>query len=207
MGTYIHYLAIFVGFFDFALDFFIYYLGLWLDNVPENTVLFTRLLLIEVLIDSFSYPVMTLSQATGKIKLYQGVVGGVQIMNLPVSFIVLKLGAPAYSVMVIGIIFAIIATFCRLFIVKRLTKLSVLMFFKKVIIPCIMILLLSSILPILFHMFILQYQNNNLAFLNIIFTVCIEIIVIMFLGLKKQERVLVINKIKEKFGVKNVLQD
>ena len=56
-------------------------------------------------------------------------------------------------------------------------------------------------------MFILQYQNNNLAFLNIIFTVCIEIIVIMFLGLKKQERVLVINKIKEKFGVKNVLQD
>ena len=182
-------------------------LKLWLDNVPDNTVLFTRLLLIEVLIDSFSYPVMTLSQATGKIRLYQGVVGGVQIMNLPVSFIVLKLGAPAYSVMVIGIIFAIIATFCRLFIVKLLTKLSVLMFFKKVIIPCIVILLLSIILPILFHMYILQYQKNNLAFLNIIFTVFIEIIVIMFLGLKKQERVLIINKIKEKLGVKNVLQD
>ena len=53
-----------------------YVLKLWLKNVPEYAVLFTILALIDALIDTISYPLMAAAQATGKIKLYQAVVGG-----------------------------------------------------------------------------------------------------------------------------------
>jgi len=79
-------------------------INLWLGQIPEFVVLFTRLVLIDALIDSISYPLMTAAQATGKIKLYQSVVGGFLLLNLPVSYIALKLKAPAESVMIIAII-------------------------------------------------------------------------------------------------------
>src|SRR5690606_32288441 len=67
-------------------------LRLWLKTVPEYTVIFTRLVIINVLIDCISGPLMTAAQASGKIKLYQSIVGGLLILNLPVSYLFLKLG-------------------------------------------------------------------------------------------------------------------
>ena len=54
-----------VGFFllfFFALPAWLlmpFVLGLWLEEVPDHTVWFTRLILIQVLIDAFSFPLMT----------------------------------------------------------------------------------------------------------------------------------------------------
>ena len=62
-------------------------LKLWLKIVPEYAVIFTRLIIINILIDSISGPLMTAANASGKIKLYQGIVGGLLILNLPVSYI------------------------------------------------------------------------------------------------------------------------
>ena len=46
-------------------------LGLWLDTVPEYTVLFTRLVLISTLVTTFYTPIGYASQASGKIRDYQ----------------------------------------------------------------------------------------------------------------------------------------
>jgi O-antigen/teichoic acid export membrane protein len=67
-------------------------LKLWLKTVPEYTIIFTQLVIINILIDSISGPLMTAAQASGMIKLYQGVVGGLLILNLPVSYLFLKFG-------------------------------------------------------------------------------------------------------------------
>src|SRR5690606_13730712 len=50
-------------------------LRLWLKIVPDYTVIFTRLVIINILIDSVSGPLMTGAQASGKIKVYQALVG------------------------------------------------------------------------------------------------------------------------------------
>ncbi len=44
-------------------------LELWLRKPPEYAALFTRLVLLDVLIDSINYPIMTAAHATGKIKM------------------------------------------------------------------------------------------------------------------------------------------
>lgn len=58
-------------------------LKLWLKNVPEYAVIFTRLVIINSMFESFTYTMGTAIQATGKNKLYQFIVGGTILLNLP----------------------------------------------------------------------------------------------------------------------------
>lgn len=171
---------------------------LWLKIVPEYSITFTRLLLIEILIDSLSYPIMTLSQATGKIKLYQSVVGGLQFMNLPISYIVIKLGGQSYSVMIIGIVLSVIATAARLIIVKRIAHFRIGVFITKVILPCCCVSIFAISLPLLIHYLILNEEKLLLTVLNIIFTCLFEACVIFSLGFSKIEKINFLSKLKEK---------
>src|SRR5690606_24188475 len=80
----------------------------WLNIVPEYTVIFTKLILIVVLIDCLSGPIMTAVQATGKIKYYQIIVGSLQLSILPLSFILIDKGFSPEITIFINIIISII---------------------------------------------------------------------------------------------------
>ena len=69
-----------------------YILKLWLGIVPEHTVEFIRLILIFTLSESISQPLITAQHATGRIRNYQIIVGGLQMMNLPIAYLTLKNG-------------------------------------------------------------------------------------------------------------------
>lgn len=56
-------------------------LNVWLVTVPEYTVTFVRLVLVLTLFESLSNPLVTAMLATGKIRNYQLVVGGLQMLN------------------------------------------------------------------------------------------------------------------------------
>jgi O-antigen/teichoic acid export membrane protein len=62
----------------------------WLTIVPEYTAHFLRIIIVITLIEALANPLIIAAQATGKIKVYQSVVGGVLLMILPFSFIMLK---------------------------------------------------------------------------------------------------------------------
>jgi O-antigen/teichoic acid export membrane protein len=161
-------------------------LTLWLKNPPEYTVLFTRLALFDVLIHSISYPLMTAAQATGKIKLYQSVVGGILLLNVPVSWIILFMGAPAYSIMIVSIILTFIAYIVRLFILKRLINYSIWQYFKTVYKPVCLISLVSAIIPAICFYFLAQ---NILRLCLVIFFSVISVgIHSYFIALNKDER-------------------
>jgi O-antigen/teichoic acid export membrane protein len=161
-------------------------LSLWLKNPPGYTVLFTRLALIDALIDSISYPIMTVAQATGKIKLYQSVVGGILLLNLPVAWVLLLRGAPAYSVMVAAICLTLIAFIVRLLILKRLIDYSMMRFFKEVLLPVAKISIVSAIIPYVLYS-ILQMGIMRLLLVIVIsmFSVCGSVYVF---GLSVQDR-------------------
>jgi hypothetical protein len=93
-----------------------YILRLWLNIVPDYTVTFARLILVNTLIDSFIWNFNESAQASGKIKIYQIVVGGLLLCILPVSYLFLKLGYPPQITFYVSIVFSILALFARLFI-------------------------------------------------------------------------------------------
>jgi O-antigen/teichoic acid export membrane protein len=123
-------------------------LALWLKNPPEYTVIFARLAVIDALINSISLPLMTAARAPGKMKLYEVVLGNIQLICFGCTWLVLALGAPAYSVMLISIVTSVAMFIARLIIVRRLLSLSIRSFFHKAVLPAGGVTLCAVIVPV-----------------------------------------------------------
>ena len=173
-------------------------LGLWLKNPPEHVVIFTRLALADAVVDSISYPLMTLAQATGRIRLYQGVVGGILLLNLPVSYAALRMGFPPYSVMTVMIALSFVAFVVRLFIVAGLSGLSVRQFVLRTVLPCLGVTFCSAVVPVLF---VSKVGESLLRiFATAFISVCSASLCILSVGMTGAERVAVMRSVKSKLG-------
>lgn len=176
----------------FALPLFLQMdiiLSAWLDNVPEYTVLFTRLALIEVLINSISLPLATSARAPGKMKLYELTLGSIQIIIFIIAYILLKNGEEAYSVYVVTIIANFFMFFIRLILVKYLIGLPFMNFIKKVVLPVVKIMIISGALSL----YLKQILSSGIVFsaISIVLSIIISFITMYYVGLNKiwRERV------------------
>lgn len=176
-----------------------YVLTLWLKNLPEFVVVFTQLSLIEVLINSISLPIMTLARANGKVKLYELVLGILQLLIFITSWISVGLfHCDAIVVFYISIIFITIMLVARLFIVKILVKFPLRSFLFRVFVPIILVSIISSV-P--------SYLLNNVLTQNFL-SLCVIVIVslslstvsMFYVGLGKDMRKKVLAKITSVLG-------
>jgi hypothetical protein len=164
-------------------------LDVWLVDIPDYTELFMVLVVIIGLIDAISNPLMTLAQATGKVKLYQAVVGSIIIMNLPLSWLFLHFGYPAEYTMYVAILVAITALVSRMFILKKIDDFPVGRFLNNVLLK----LLLTSLCALSLTWIIKRYifcDSSNLW--NLLGCICLSVLVtilaIVFIGFNARER-------------------
>jgi O-antigen/teichoic acid export membrane protein len=186
---------------SFLLLFFIlplqlellFVLHLWLKQIPENVLIFTRIMLGNALIDSISYPLMSASQATGEIALHQMVIGGILILNLPISLIVLSIGFSAASVQIVGVGLSLAAFFARIVILSRQLQYSLYNYLKNVIMPVILAGVVGTIIPVIFvslcPMGIIRF------FVTLLITMASLGLSVFFIGFSRHERLLIIHKI------------
>ena len=174
-------------------------LSIWLAEVPNSAVLFTRLVLVDVLINSLSGPLQTLAQATGKIRGYQLVVSSVLILNLPISYLLLYCGFKPESTFVVSISLSLIAIVSRLIVLKRIVSFPVMEFVKNVLLNVLLITIITLILPLLTLNWL---QNNYIQFIVTFLSVAASLLIsVGFIILSKSERIMVIEyvtKIKNK---------
>lgn len=164
-----------------------YLLGLWLKDVPDHTVLFVRLFLIFALSESLSAPMITAMLATGDIRNYQIVVGGLQLLNLPVSYIFLKLGAMPEVTVMVAIAISQICLFARLIMLGKATGFPVMKYIGEVYCPMLFKVVIASVfLPILFTILGLQGFGGFMINASVC-VVCTSLAVYVF-GITKDER-------------------
>lgn len=137
----------------FETDFI---LTLWLKQYPDHTVNFVRLVLLLSLCEILSNTLITLQLATGRIRNYQLAVGGMQLMNFPVSYILLKMEFPPESTLIAGILISLLCLALRLVLLRGMVGLPVKHFLYNVCLNVSVVLALSAILPAMVH-FNLQY--------------------------------------------------
>ena len=175
-----------------------YILNLWIKEVPQYAVLFVQLSLIVIMIDSISRPLVTAQNATGNVKKYQLIVGGLLLLNLPISFILLKIVVSPIVVMVVAIVIEVIAMIARILVMSHtISHFQPYVFFKKVSLHCFVISMISSLLPIL----ALYFMDSTPTFsflINMIICILSTLVVIWTLGCSQTERNLVISKIRIK---------
>jgi O-antigen/teichoic acid export membrane protein len=161
-------------------------LSLWLKNPPEYAVLFTRLTIIDVLINSLSLPLMTAARASGRIRIYETVLGSIQIGCFLITWVVLLLGGPAYSVMIVTIGISVVMFIFRLLILRRLISYPLRTFFSEVVIPLCMTTIASVVLPCILYA---ALKQSLFRFCMVTGTSIISACLWMYiLGLNKVER-------------------
>lgn len=175
-------------------------LTLWLGESPQYTVWFTRLCLINTLIDTMTGPINTCVQATGHIKRMQIGITTILIFILPLSYIVLYLGAEPYYVVCINIVASFTTLYYRLRILQRETGFSCMGIIKETVIPCYFATILSLSIAAGIHMFISVHSIISRIVLAItsFFITCI---ISYFFALNQQEKsfaLLMLNKMLTK---------
>lgn len=168
-----------------------YLLGLWLKNVPEHSVSFVQLTLLFTMITTLSHPLSIAQAATGKIRDYQLVVGGIQLLNLPLSYLFLKLGYAPEVVLFVAIVLAAVVVVVSMYMIKKLIPIDI----KKLSLIIIRVLFTTAIaysIPVLINHF------SPKSFLSFIFEIAFSVIytslAILFVGLDRHERALIYSK-------------
>lgn len=164
-------------------------LDMWLKDVPEHTVLFTKLLLINGLIDSFSTPLASAIQATGKNKWYQICMGSTLLAILPVSYVFCKyFGKDASWIFYISIVFSLAAQFVRAWFVKRQAGLDMMRFVSSVICPVVAVTVLSAVVPMIVQYMFGTSRTVIQSLTVIAVSICSCCFVSLFLGMTAGER-------------------
>lgn len=171
-----------------------YILQLWLGQVPEHTVLFVQLVLIFGMCESISSPLVTAMLATGKIRNYQLVVGGCQMMNLPVSYILLRLGAIPETVLIVAIVISQLCLATRLYMLRGLIGLKARDFIKKVYINVLVVTMLSAVIPFIIAR---TFEDHLGSFIvSCVVTISLTLLVEFYVGCTARERDFVVSKVK-----------
>lgn len=183
----------FLLFYILSIPIFInmsFILTLWLDNVPPYSVEFTRLLIIFYLIEALSAPFWITVQATGVISKYQILIAFIIVMNLPFSYLSLKLVNPVDSVFIIRAGINLVAFMVRVGFLKYSIGFPMLKYFKHVIFPLLVIILLSVPFPVFLKYKFMGVEAFIYSSISFVF---LTIILIFIFGLDMSERKYLMN--------------
>lgn len=151
-----------------------YILGLWLHEVPEYAVVFTQLVLINGLIDCANGPTIAPALATGRIRNYQLSVSIATFLNLPISYIALKLGCAPTSTMIVSITISYLILFLRAYLLKSMIGLPFIQY-------CKMIMKITIWSVVLFLIDVYLFNNSNESF-GVFVLNSLMIVVLLSLG-------------------------
>ena len=175
-------------------------LTIWLKQYPEHSLHFVRLVLMLSMVDILSNTLITLQNATGRIRNYQLVVGSILLLNFPLSYLCLKMGFPPECTYVVAIAVGIMCMFARLLFVRKMACLPMLGFLHKVVLNVLLVTSCAIILPYVVHK-ILPYGWERFIVVGIV-SVITSGLSILFLGCNTSERTFILDKtlsIKRKF--------
>jgi O-antigen/teichoic acid export membrane protein len=163
-------------------------LALWLRTTNTQTELFSKLILVYALIMSLNNPISIIIQATGHVKEYHISVEFFTLLCAPSTYLLFKLGYPAYSTYSVMIIAAVASHVVRLICLKKYYRpFSYSEYIKSFLFPALAITLVTTFFVFLVHSSIM---NTSLRIGAVVFlsVVCVTVFALL-IGLSRTERV------------------
>jgi O-antigen/teichoic acid export membrane protein len=175
----------------FSVPLFFYcqfILELWLENLPDDTVVFTRLIILLGQVMLLSAGIQTVFNASGKVKKYNIWVSLILILNLPIAYLFFKWGFPSYSILVIGLVLEFISFIVRYMLLREYIKLSIFRMLYETIIEVVLPLALLYVMVFLSTLL----TDTDMINLLISFFASIIIFPILFYSffLRKEEKII-----------------
>lgn len=172
-------------------------LSIWLAEVPESAVVFCRLIVIGMIIDTMGVFADVMVKATGRIRNFQIATSLILLLNFPFSYLCLKHGAPAYSIYVVYIIVAVMVLAARIYIASCKLKMPIIGYLRRVVWPILLVLIIALPLPLV--MYNLNFGEKVLDFfIKISISSVIFVVAVYYAGLDRETRTLIVNRFKRK---------
>lgn len=171
-------------------------LHIWLGVVPDGTGLFVLLIVLFSLLDAFNAPLWNAVHATGKLRTHQILMSSIKIMNIPLAYMLLRMGYDAWTVLALKAALNLVCSIVRPIYMKRLIKLPLLTYCKNVVYPIILISVLTLPIPI-YLCSIFENGWTRLAITSSSFIVMMCLFTYLW-GLNDTERNLLLSGVKNK---------
>lgn len=162
-------------------------LFLWLGQIPEYSIIFTKLVLIYMVTETISRPLINAKNATGRIRNYQIIVGGILLLTLPLSYMFLTLGAPYESVYAANIITSLLAFIARMYMLQGdIPFFSPIHFFFHVYCRVLFVAILAALTTY----FVTYYIENEYIYIitSVIVSFVFTVLSIYYIGCTQQEQ-------------------
>lgn len=171
-------------------------LSLWLGEVPKYTIIFSRLVILTVMIDTLGYPLNTAILTTGKIRNFQIITGITLIMCLPISYWLLKVWHLPYLVFGASVFFSLIVHWQRLLFMKKMFNMSIMNYIHEVVLRLMLIMGISLFITYFLRELIGDATWSH--FMVIIMSIIFVIILSWFVGLRQRQRDMIIGFVSKK---------
>lgn len=171
-------------------------LNLWLKNPPENASTFFMVVIWYSLVDAYSAPLWTGVHATGNIKGHQILMASIKILNIPLAYIMLKFGSPAWTALLLKVVLNVICSVVRPCYVRKLYGLPLAKYFKDVF----GMIYLSTVIMLPLPFYLAHRMENGwskLCLTSMLF-VAIAMPVIYIIGFNAKEKKLIRNIVQNK---------
>jgi Na+-driven multidrug efflux pump len=164
--------------------------GIWLKEIPEGALLFSRLMIIDLLIISLNSGITDIIFASGKIYTYQIIVSTLVGLAVVTGYFAVKMGFGSESLIYCYILFSFITFLIRPIILLHEIRFKIIRLIKDSYIPVFLISLLIA------PTFLFRHHLN--AWILLISAMFWYMAVVWLAGLNRHEREAIIHKIREK---------
>lgn len=165
-------------------------LHVWLGNsVPPYSATFLIIILFCSILDAISGPLWVTVQAAGRIKKYQLVISSIIFFNLPLVYLILRLGGSPLLAYSVGILIRLSITIYRVCFLSGIQVICVCEYVKSVVRPALVVAIMSFALAILLSFVWGYYRDSILTTIVLIFLqVGITGVIVLIMGLTRHER-------------------
>lgn len=157
-------------------------LKIWLGEVPEYSVMFSNLMIVDALIISLNSGISTIIFASGKIKLYQVLINTLRLLSVLAAYLMLYYGAGPEWLLITYIIFSVIIFFVMQYVLHITLNYSNTVLFKRAYLPSLYITVL--LIPV----FLLIRSLSLHPLLRMSISVIALLPLIYLLGLSHEEK-------------------
>lgn len=126
-------------------------LKLWLHKVPVYLLVFVKIILFETVLASIVGPLHTLVQATGNVKVYQIIISGILLLNIPLGCLFFYFGYEPNSIFLISLFLTTVAYCFRLVYLSKAIGFSIVEYFANVLLPIFIDLCILMVIFFLIH--------------------------------------------------------
>ena len=173
-----------------------------MGQVPGYSVIFVRLILIQTLIRILQNPFHSALHATGKMRKYQLVNGSLLLLNVPISYVLLRHGADAPAVFAVSIVVTIVALFALLYLLKKTIGFPVGRYVKEVLQIVVYVSICLFALNICYIYLSQDFVKYIRFFSRVVVALGSTFVAVWFVGMRSVERkvlVLYVNTALKKF--------